>query len=329
MPNRTKIYIAKQDIEDCMAKHMTYKEMAKLFGCSHWTVMTRANEYGLHSYARKCQQKQNNCSKQPETKEKISKSIQSKWVKEFYKDRINGMIGMTGCNHPNYQGDIQKRNYRTKALFYNRPLICPTCGEPIDPNSKYDVHHVDENHDNCLLTNLEVLHVPCHQKYHTKNFKMPFVSVTKKFEFEAGHYIPDHYADCKYVHGHSYKLEVTVRHRINPDTGMSLDFKRLSGAVKHNVVEVLDHAFINDWMEVPTAENMVFWIWEKLSIDVKGITKIRLYETASSYAEITTEDVLEMVNSCDLESNWLDEQTIIDHKKFMEKQLTRDEEKEQ
>ena len=321
--SKTKIYIPKEDIERCMQLHMTYREMAEKFGCSHWTVMKIANTYGLHSEARKWQQKQNNCSKNPETKKKISEAIKKNWSEGCYKDRVNGMLGLTGCNNPNYKGDIQERNYRTKALFYHNPLVCSECGKPIRPDEKFDIHHVDENRNNPLLSNLEVLHVPCHQKLHLKNFKMPYVNTTKCFEFEAGHYIPDHYADCKFIHGHSYKLEITVRKRINPETGMSLDFKKLSEAVKSNIIEVFDHGFINDWLEMPTAENMVYWIWERLSIDVKGLERIRLYETSSSYAEITKSDVLEFVKNCDLEADWLDEQTVIDHKKFMEAQKNR------
>ena len=314
----TKIFIPKEEIEKCIAEHLTYEQMAQKFGCSRRTVMRIATkEYGLHSDARKYQQLQNNVSKQPEVKEKISDSVRLKWSEGYYKDRINGMLGVKGFNNSHFKSG--KWQFREKALFYH-DKICACCGKTIRENEKFDVHHVDENHNNVALTNLELLHVPCHGKFHYKWSKSPYVSITKCFEFEAAHFIPEHYADCKFCHGHSYKLEITIRHRINPLTGMALDFKKLSEAVKNNIINILDHGFINDWIEFPTAENMLYWIWEKLSIDVKGLQKIRLYETSSSYAEITIDDVLELIQSGKFETDWLDEDKLLKNKEFLDNQ---------
>lgn len=297
--------ITQNQIEDCMSKHMTYEQMGKLFGCSKWTVMEKARQYGLRSAARKFQQLENNVAKQPKVKEKISDTVAKRWEDGCYEERINGMCGVRGFNHPNFEGG--KWQFREKAIFYHGHK-CMICGEEL---KKIDVHHVDENHDNWALTNLEPLCVKCHQHYHYANIKLPYMTVTKMFDFEAGHYIPEHPAKCKFLHGHSYKVEVTVRRRLNPITGMVMDFKQLSKAVKNNIIEIFDHEYLNDFIPNPTSENIVLWIWEKLSLDVKGIQRIRLYETASSYTEVTIDDIKQFISQCAFETKWLDDDKLL------------------
>ena len=305
--------ITKEQIEEYMEQHLTYPEMAKLIGCSHWTVMEKARSYGLRSAARKFQQLTNNIAKKPEVKEKISNTVKGLWEDGDYKDRINGMLGKVGFNDPNYTGG--KWQYREKAIFYNG-IKCTQCKTE---TGKIDIHHVDENHDNWALTNLEPLCVKCHGDYHLHNKKLPFMTITKMFEFEAGHYIPEHLAKCRFLHGHSYKFEVTIQRRLNPKTGMVMDFKDLSRIVKSKIVEVLDHEYLNDFIQRPTSENIVLWIWEKLSLDIKGIQRIRLYETSSSYTEITIDMIKEMLKNCAFETEWLnDDKLLKDNKAFNE-----------
>ena len=114
------------------------------------------------------------------------------------------------------------------------------------------------------------------------------VSVTKQFTFEAGHYVPDHKARCKYVHGHSYKLFVTIEGPIN-DEGMVIDFQDLSKIV-NDIIEPYDHGFLNDYYSFPTAEVMASHIMnlvqEKLSKNLT-CTEIKLYETEKCCATVT------------------------------------------
>lgn len=119
-------------------------------------------------------------------------------------------------------------------------------------------------------------------------------SITKKFEFEAAHRLPDHLGKCKNFHGHSYKLEVTVSSNKLNSQGMVMDFGDLKSIVKKHVLDRLDHSNLNDFFEVPTAENMIKWIHLKLDVfiteETKGkiiLEKVRLYETSNSYAEMT------------------------------------------
>lgn len=117
------------------------------------------------------------------------------------------------------------------------------------------------------------------------------VTITKKFEFEAAHRLPKHKGICANVHGHTYKLEVEVEREDKQmnEEGMIVDFSILKQLVNVNIIELMDHKYLNDIFEDPTAENMVFWIFNKL----KGVfldhnmclVRVRLYETSNSYAE--------------------------------------------
>ena len=305
-----KFNVPKERIEKYLSDGLTYREMAKLEGCSHWTIMGITRGYGLRSNARRLQQLQSNCAENPEVREKISKTVKERWSEGIYKERINGMLGVKGINNPNFE---HTRHYRDKAIFYNGKdgkLVCSRCGRTSE-ETKIDVHHVDENHDNILLSNLEPLCVGCHQKYHMSHCKTPFTTVTSTFRFDSAHFLPNHAKKCKFLHGHSYKLEVTVRRRVDPDNGMVIDFGKLKSVVKSQIEEVLDHGYINNFIPLPTSENIILWIWMQLSFDIKGLYKLRLYETENNYSELYQEDVLEFVKSYNFEANWLDDKQLI------------------
>lgn len=119
---------------------------------------------------------------------------------------------------------------------------------------------------------------------------IPHISVTKIFEFDAAHFLPYHNRRCKYLHGHCWKLEVTYTDYPNPETGMVLDYTDL----KHKVNEVLDefdHGFVNLHVPYPTSEMMLLYFWSKLEPSLPKLEKLRLYETADSYAELNRDDV--------------------------------------
>lgn len=115
------------------------------------------------------------------------------------------------------------------------------------------------------------------------------VSVTKCFGFEASHHLPNYDGDCSRLHGHSYKLHVTVSGSVDEATGMVMDFSVLKNIVKEKIVDKYDHRYLNDYFENPTAENMVQYFFRELSIKFSnmGLTleSIKLWETESSFAE--------------------------------------------
>ena len=229
-----------------------------------------------------------NGAQQPMAKKKISQSVQKHWEDGTYDSRLNGMLGVAGPLHPNYKGGIWQ--VREIALqVHGHKCFVPLCTYN---QEKIDVHHVDENHENFLLTNLVPLCVGHHLwENHYERKKAPFVTLRKNFEFEASHVLPWHPGKCRRLHGHSYKLQVWVERRMQ-EQGIALDFGDISGVVKALISEKLDHYHLNDLLPNPTAEHLLLWIWQELSVPLKGIRKMCLWETSNSCAEITAEDLL-------------------------------------
>jgi len=95
------------------------------------------------------------------------------------------------------------------------------------------------------------------------------------------------------LHGHSYRLEVTVRGPLQSDgpaRGMIADFDVIKQVVRSEVVDVLDHQNLNDFLENPTAEQIVMWIWRRLDPRLKELDELVLWETPTSCAVLRRSD---------------------------------------
>lgn len=95
-------------------------------------------------------------------------------------------------------------------------------------------------------------------------------------------------------HGHNYILHVTVKGEINQETGFLVNLKDLSGIIKDQVVEKLDHKNINievDFLKgkLASTENIVVGIWEQLENPIRMIGaelhSIKLFETEKNFVE--------------------------------------------
>lgn len=94
-------------------------------------------------------------------------------------------------------------------------------------------------------------------------------------------------------HGHNYELFVTVKGKINPDTGFVVNLKELSTLIRTDVTDILDHKNLN--MDVkgmpimPSTENVAMFIWNILADKINqmgaALHCIKLYETESNYVE--------------------------------------------
>lgn len=116
------------------------------------------------------------------------------------------------------------------------------------------------------------------------------ILITKIFKFDAAHTLPQYDGKCRNLHGHAYKLEVTVAGSIqrgnSSEYGMIMDFSRLKEIVKEHVIDKLDHSYLNDIPGLyPTAELMLEWICEQLHSCRLNIVRVRLRETDTSYVE--------------------------------------------
>lgn len=108
--------------------------------------------------------------------------------------------------------------------------------------------------------------------------------ITKEFTFDAAHYLPGYHGECEKMHGHTYKMHVTIRGEVKDD-GMVCDFVGLKKLVKEKIISKLDHALLNDIIKNPSAENIAVWIWEQLEKEIKGadLYEIKVWETATSF----------------------------------------------
>lgn len=123
------------------------------------------------------------------------------------------------------------------------------------------------------------------------------IKVTKSFTFDAAHFLPNHKGKCSSMHGHTYRLEVTVVRNngeliaSGSDEGMVIDFSDLKGIVKDEVIDKVDHKLLNDVFSFrTTAENMAAYIFEVLTNKLKPfgvkVDKIKLWETPDSCVEV-------------------------------------------
>ena len=142
---------------------------------------------------------------------------------------------------------------------------------------------------------------------------MDKIRVSKEFHFEMAHALWNYDGLCRHIHGHSYKLQITIIGKPieevnNKKLGMVLDFTDLKAMVKGPVVEYLDHSLViyrkaaeyipgasNEMYEKvhvldfqPTCENLVLFIAEKVKSQLSAgieLYSVRLYETPTSFAE--------------------------------------------
>lgn len=156
---------------------------------------------------------------------------------------------------------------------------------------------------------------------HSNNRKMSNIRITKQFSFETGHALYGYDGKCKNVHGHSYKLSVTVigtpiSDAQNVKFGMVIDFTDLKKIVKEEIVDQFDHATVfnknTPHVELahelesrghhvilvdyqPTSENMVVDFSNRIKNRLpKNISlfSLKLQETETSFAEWFASDNL-------------------------------------
>ena len=132
------------------------------------------------------------------------------------------------------------------------------------------------------------------------------MKIAKEFRWEMGHRLPDHFGQCKNIHGHSYKMMVELEGEIDSN-GMIIDYYILKEIIKP-IVEKLDHSFMvnkNDGVVLEfleklnskkvivdfdsTVENITRYLIDEikkanLPPNVKGI-KVRVCESPDDYAE--------------------------------------------
>ena len=142
---------------------------------------------------------------------------------------------------------------------------------------------------------------------------MSIIKITKQFSFEMAHALRNYDGLCRNIHGHSYKMDITLagqplHDESSPKNGMVMDFGDLKKLVNEEIISLLDHALVlNDKTDTqlievlkhnyekivtvdfqPTTENLLIFIANKLKTRLPenvNLCRIRLRETDTSYAE--------------------------------------------
>jgi 6-pyruvoyltetrahydropterin/6-carboxytetrahydropterin synthase len=95
-------------------------------------------------------------------------------------------------------------------------------------------------------------------------------------------------------HGHNYLLEVTIEGEPDPVTGMVFDLRELKEILNEEVVDPMDHRFLNREVfpfdrVVPTTENIAIEIWKRLAGRIRRdgvrLHNVRLYETGDLFVD--------------------------------------------
>ncbi|HYO83224.1 MAG TPA: 6-carboxytetrahydropterin synthase QueD [Bryobacteraceae bacterium] len=119
--------------------------------------------------------------------------------------------------------------------------------------------------------------------------------VTVEQTFAAGHSLREYKGKCENVHGHNYRVQVTVQGKALNRIGLLVDFVDLKRAVRE-VIARLDHQFINDLEPFttvnPSAENLSKYFYDEVSSALTlepgvRIAQIRIWETDTSIAVYT------------------------------------------
>ena len=111
-----------------------------------------------------------------------------------------------------------------------------------------------------------------------------------EFQFNAAHRLPHYEGPCIHTHGHNYKLLVFVEGPTDPKTGLSIDFVEVKELVHEHILRDIDHNDLNLVLDNPTAENVVLWMWGRLSPNLRGLKELQLYETPDSAVVYRGED---------------------------------------
>ncbi len=130
------------------------------------------------------------------------------------------------------------------------------------------------------------------------------VYLTRKAEFSASHYYHSDalsaeenrriFGKCNnpHGHGHNYTLEVTVKGELDQRTGFVVDLKDLKETMNREVIDALDHRFLNKEVPefktaIPTTENVAIAIWQRLEgkLRVAQLHRVRVYETLDLFVD--------------------------------------------
>jgi 6-pyruvoyl tetrahydropterin synthase/QueD family protein len=112
------------------------------------------------------------------------------------------------------------------------------------------------------------------------------VELSRDYRFEAAHRLPMVAADhkCARMHGHSFRVEVTVAGEVDERMGWLVDFAEITAVVEPLIMRELDHRTLNDvpGLENPTSERLCAWLWSRIAPRLHGLATITVHETCTA-----------------------------------------------
>ena len=133
------------------------------------------------------------------------------------------------------------------------------------------------------------------------------ITVTKTVRFDAAHVLTNHQGLCKNLHGHTYRVDISVTQAAGDARDMVIDFKDLKKIATEIICDRFDHAFVYNTASEgereiaavverygmrtvalafrSTAENLAKMFYEELRARVPGVSSVKVWETADSCAE--------------------------------------------
>ena len=133
------------------------------------------------------------------------------------------------------------------------------------------------------------------------------ITVTKTVKFDAAHILSDHEGLCKNLHGHTYRVDVSVAQAADDGRDMVIDFKELKRIANEVICDRFDHAFIYNTksageseiaavveknglrtVAIPfrsTCENLAKMFYGELKARIPGLAAVKVWETADNCAE--------------------------------------------
>jgi 6-pyruvoyltetrahydropterin/6-carboxytetrahydropterin synthase len=126
----------------------------------------------------------------------------------------------------------------------------------------------------------------------------PVYYVTVKTEFAAAHQLRGYRGKCENLHGHNWKIEVTLKGKALDKVGMLVDFTELKAWLRVIIDEQLDHRNLNDIPPFdaalnPSAENLAKYIFDGVAGRAPAgiaVDRVTVYETDRCCAAYTGED---------------------------------------
>jgi 6-pyruvoyltetrahydropterin/6-carboxytetrahydropterin synthase len=116
----------------------------------------------------------------------------------------------------------------------------------------------------------------------------------KEFSFDAAHRLVSYHGKCESLHGHTYRMAVEISGSPD-DEGMIVDFAAVKETVNAEVVSKFDHAYLNDIIPQPSAENIARYAFERLVDALRGpnysLNSVQVWETPDSSAVFHRSDM--------------------------------------